>query len=62
MEALGFVIICIFWNIYWIIEDVVKKRSYFNRLNFKIDFWCSIFFWMFNLIGLFGLIWVIIHW
>lgn len=58
---LGYLIACVFWNIYWIIEDIHKQRRYFRRFDFTVDIWCSIGFWIFNLVGIISLVQVIMQ-
>jgi hypothetical protein len=48
---IGYVIAVFGWNIYWIVEDLIKKRNYLDRYNVKENGWLSVIFWVFTLSG-----------
>ena len=44
------------WNLIWIVEDLFKRRNYFNRYNIKENGWLSFLIWMYLLSGVGALI------
>jgi len=53
---IGYVIAVFGWNLIWIVEDLFKRRNYFNRYNIKENGWVSVLIWLYLLSGVGALI------
>ena len=53
---IGYSIAVFGWNLIWIVEDLFKRRNYFNRYNIKENGWLSVFVWLYLFSGVGALI------
>jgi len=49
---LGAAIVVFGWNLFWIIEDLYKRRNYFDRFDIRKSKFHSIFHWTYLLFGI----------
>ncbi len=49
---LGAAIVVFGWNLFWIMEDLYKRRNCFDRFNIRKSKFYSIFSWAYLLFGI----------
>lgn len=49
---IGFSFAVFGWNVIWIIEDIRKHRSFFDRYNIRKNGWFAMMVWVYLLLGI----------
>jgi hypothetical protein len=53
---IGYSIAVLFWNIIWLIDDIIKGKNFFRRYVIKKGDWMVILVWLYLLSGISALI------